>query len=69
LLALALGYFAIDKFVLDPGRDQAEIAAAVESATQAAPAPVEDVPASPDRSIAVLPFVNMSSDPEQEYFS
>ncbi|MDX1459994.1 MAG: tetratricopeptide repeat protein [Xanthomonadales bacterium] len=65
LLVLALGYFAFDKFVLDPGRDAAEIEAAVQTAQQSAPATVND----PGNTIAVLPFVNMSSDEEQEYFS
>ena len=62
LLAAALGYFAYDKFVLSADRE----AALVEAATQAAEAeaPVDETP-----SIAVLPFVNMSSDAEQEYFS
>jgi adenylate cyclase len=60
VLALAVGFFAFDKFILDPGRD-AKLTEKVR-----ADALVESFG---DRSIAVLPFVNMSSDPEQVYFS
>jgi len=67
VLLLALGYFAFDKFVLAPRR------AATPNATMALQAGGEHAAkaaASPDaKSIAVLPFVNMSSDTEQEYFS
>ena len=71
VLALALVYFAVDKFVLDPQRDFAmeeQKVAEVEQARQEGrtEALVESYG---DKSIAVLPFVNMSSDEEQEYFS
>jgi adenylate cyclase len=64
VLALALGYFAFDKFVLSESRE----ASIAESARQQGriEALVESFG---DKSIAVLPFVNMSSDEEQEYFS
>ncbi len=63
-LVIAVGYFAIDKFVIDPARD----AAIAEAARQEgrADALIESYG---DRSIAVLPFVNLSADAEQEYFS
>jgi len=64
LLALALGYFAVDKFILEPAR----LAEVVEEATEKARSEVL-VESYGERSIAVLPFVNMSADPEQEYFS
>jgi len=69
VLVLALAYFVTDKFVFGPSRDRAEVAAAIESAAKQAPAEEKTPAAGPDHSIAVLPFVNMSSDPEQEYFS
>lgn len=64
VLALALGYFAFDKFALEPSRDAAREADMVRRAR--GDALVESYG---DRSIAVLPFVNMSGDADQEYFS
>lgn len=64
LLALVLGYFAFDKFVLEPGR----VAQIVEETAQQArtDALIESFG---DKSIAVLPFENRSMRPEDEYFT
>ena len=63
-LMLAVAYFAVDKFVIDPARDAAKIEAATEQALKSA-----YIQSFGDRSIIVLPFDNISSDPEQEYFA
>ena len=61
VLVLALGYFAFDKFVLTPRREAALVASA---------APIESRSSVIDaKSIAVLPFVNMSVDKNDEYLS
>lgn len=69
VLLVALGYFAFDKFVLAPRRmvDAPPSVPAPHPAEADAARAVDAIPA--DASIAVLPFVNMSSDKEQEYFS
>jgi len=71
ILVVALGYFVLDKFVLSAGREQAAVEAALEQAgaQPVAEAVTEAAVAEPDRSIAVLPFVNMSDDKQQEFFS
>lgn len=63
-LIAAVAYFAVDKFVIDPERDKAAIEAATEQALSGA-----FIDEFRDRSIVVLPFVNLSSDPEQAYFA
>jgi TolB-like protein/Flp pilus assembly protein TadD len=63
-LVLALGYFTYDKLLLDPQRD----AALVEDTKQAFEKEAAAVTVA-RKSIAVLPFANMSADPEQEYFA
>ena len=56
VLVLALSYFAFDKFVLGQRRQSTQL-------------PNESPSAGNAQSIAVLPFVNMTSDKEQEFFS
>jgi len=68
LLAVALAFFAWDKFFLSVARDAALVEATTQAVTKQISADPE-VSVESDISIAVLPFVNMSGDPENEYFS
>jgi adenylate cyclase len=65
-LVVAVGYFVFDKAVIDADRESEETSTAARIDDQQA---AESAPARDTNSIAVLPFVNMSSDAEQEYFS
>jgi len=74
LLVLAIGLFAFDRFLpvgAGPARDHPVQDSASDNRAQGALLQKEAGPAiaADDKSIAVLPFVNMSSDQEQEYFS
>jgi len=61
VLLLALGYFAFDKFVLGPRRETAQSKTALE--------PNESRSIANAKSIAVLPFENLSSDKENAYLA
>jgi len=64
VLALALGYFAFDKFVLDPVEDeQIAQSARLEGLTAAL------TESDGDQSIAVLPFENRSNREEDQFFT
>jgi TolB-like protein/Flp pilus assembly protein TadD len=75
LLVLAIGVVAVDRMIpekgantVDPATHDAELAS--DSFPPEPSAVADEMPANgPERSIAVLPFVNMSSDEENEYFS
>jgi TolB-like protein len=59
ILVVALGYFVFDKFASGPDPQPAPAQQNTALSPESASEP----------SIAVLPFVNMSADPEQEFFS
>jgi TolB-like protein/tetratricopeptide (TPR) repeat protein len=67
LMAVALGYFIYEsRFESQPD----DSLATKETSTKAEPESTKEILEEPEpSSIAVLPFVNMSSDKEQEYFS
>ncbi len=89
LMALALGYFAWDKFLGGEGAAAPDAAVSGAAAPNAAPVTAETTPAAtaapaaasspasghapataaPARSIAVLPFTDMSPEGDQEYLS
>ena len=68
VLALALGFFAFDKFVLEPGRLE-EIAQTAARTGAENLLKQQEAKALPENSIAVLPFTNMSPNLSEEYFS
>jgi TolB-like protein/Tfp pilus assembly protein PilF len=84
VMTIALAYFVVDEFYFERmqtpaagapetamvGQAPDPVEAATSDAGKAASVTDESsAPLVPEKSIAVLPFVNMSSDPEQEYFS
>ncbi len=67
VLLIALGYFGVDKFVLAPQRIAANNPA--ETTQAAAPAATKADAVATDKSIAVLPFENLSDDKANQYFA
>lgn len=64
VLVLAIGYFAVDKFVFDPARDARLQELAAEKGREDALSEMET-----GNRIAVMPFVNRSGKPDDEYLS
>ena len=61
VLAIAVAYFALDKFVFAPQPESEQVQTAEDTASQE--------PLVSDQSIAVLPFADLSPAGDQEYFS
>ena len=64
IVMIGVGYFALERLVLSK-----RSAAGPQTLASTSQAGAPGQGAIPEKSIAVLPFVNMSSDKEQEYFS
>jgi TolB-like protein len=64
-LAIAVAFFAFDKYA----RDAEPVAAPEPAMTEPAAQADEPEDAVPDKSVAVLPFIAMSSGPDDEFFA
>ena len=70
VLLLAVGMLLFERYWISPQTTEQASTSRVQEATSTPPGyEVVQEPMSDEASVAVLPFVNMSSDPEQEYFS
>jgi TolB-like protein/DNA-binding winged helix-turn-helix (wHTH) protein len=65
--SLVVAVLALDKFVLDPARDDGLMDAPTEADDRQVT--VSGITVNPSRRIAVLPFADLSPDGDQEYFS
>jgi len=69
-MALALAYFAYDKFLAEETNSPPPSTVSIATETlEPTPVAVAASTLSDEKSVAVLPFVNMSDDKENEYFS
>lgn len=68
VLALALGYFIFDKFILQPKRD-AQLVQTTQQVMEIAEQETAEESGPDEHSIAVLPLVDMSPANDSEYFS
>jgi TolB-like protein/Tfp pilus assembly protein PilF len=66
VMALAIAYFAYDNFMLRQSPGIAPEIAATQTVAEQAAAQAQS---QPDKSVAVLPFVDMSPEKDQEYFT
>ncbi len=67
LFAIALAFFGFDKFYLAPKREAALVASTSQTVKAQTLADIKTIVS--EKSIAVLPFVDMSKAKDQEYFS